>query len=1693
MSSRYRILRPLEPGPDLRVYLAVDEWDTARNKVLSLLPGRITSRAGLLDVERLYEMRTALDHPWLHPVQDVAFRGRRPGFICDYLTRKLIGAKEGRLTPSRTMKCSAQLADLLSYLHCRGFLCGYLKPSHLFLGNSGDLLLNLPVPKQCPSGKSLQADVIRYASPEWIRNGITSKQSDLYSLGMVLYRLFTGHDPYLETNPEILLQKGSLAYPARPRSLNPDIPASMEHLILDLIQKDPEARPRSASYASAALRTAIRLAASPSPRLRCPLVGRTDESTALRQILDLHIQDPKPRFVSIAGPSGIGKSALTERVELAARLRRTTTFSASHHPGDGILEGFQAESELGQRWRFTDTWQTAKSSAQLIETLLSFLRNAASLSPVVFCVNDLQWMDESSLELYRRAFGEDPIPVLFVGTYRTDELPEHWNTLKSELEQNGQLEEVQLPRLNHIESEQLVETLLGGPDPTVASAILPQSTGNPFFIHESLRYLHETGQLNLRSGRWKYSPTRTRGSFLSAAASGTITGRLERLTPDQRKVLDHLALIRKPISATRFASILQTSGDSLSEEIYALNRLKLVSVSGSLHAPALTVAHDWFARTIAQRIGEASTNYQRIHKRIGSVLENRFLKSDDTLLLKDLALHYVAANETGKVRQYIWETLLRLCEQRAYGDASNLLRRALRMGALPIDTRDRIMRSAEIMYLGGSLRECHEFCLNQLDSGPSQADLRAYLLSMAAQIHIDLGRMGQGIDTLQEALSVLNKASSQSLQRELQGKWIYAMSRMGKHLEVSPVAAQMRIQCEKDATLAEKHHPAFASYAYAKGDLDQAIHWQLASIRSAIKRYRSISLMSRITELSALYSELGKFKSASNTARYSLSLAREYGNSELAISAQRALAIQSRKLGRHRHAVPRLRELISKNRDLNRNRHTEIELHIELTKNLNYLLELETAASVGAAALEGCADLPVFSSFVDATLAASWTWVLLGLPDRALETLSPLEVRRLGREKGRFLLLRTRIHQDLAENEQAHKTAVEAEETLAPYLPYHRVRALLSLAETLLTLGRSSGAESCLRKATDLSKEHSYLPLLATAHLLRARHLLEENSPDRARVLSLRALQLVKRVDRPGLEAELYRVRAKSEVARGERENGFRSYSRALKILTERAVHLSADFRSSFSKRFISPIEAERDQVFRRISGHPTPRYLGHLRELVSSMGQHGGPAGIARAALACVGAGIPDVGANLFGREHPSKRFHRIAHCGKCVRSGRQYLPQGNGGRVFEGSLEHVLGKDGSLAMRFYIDGELLALLYLEPPLQGMSEEDMDFLACAVKLLEWQLPIRTELVAERLETASALVLKDARTIIGEHPSMKTLFGHIKRAAHADATVLIYGESGTGKELVAQALHDYSRRSRGPMTPVNCGALPRELIESELFGHRHGSFTGAVRDKPGLFEAASGGTLFLDEIGALSLDLQVRLLRALQERKVRRIGETTERAVDVRIVAATNQPLEDLIAKGLFREDLYHRLNVYYLEISPLRERSTDIPHLAQFFLDAFNQRWGTNKTLSARAQLHLSRYDYPGNVRELENILESAYHLCDETIDLPEVSSRLSRRKVKSSRAEMLADLVERMVDGQADFWDDVRDVYLRRDLTRDDLRRIVSLGLEACGGSYQRLVHYFGLPKEDYKKFLSFLSNHGCKVDFRPFRAQRPRPPGR
>lgn len=243
--------------------------------------------------------------------------------------------------------------------------------------------------------------------------------------------------------------------------------------------------------------------------------------------------------------------------------------------------------------------------------------------------------------------------------------------------------------------------------------------------------------------------------------------------------------------------------------------------------------------------------------------------------------------------------------------------------------------------------------------------------------------------------------------------------------------------------------------------------------------------------------------------------------------------------------------------------------------------------------------------------------------------------------------------------------------------------------------------------------------------------------------------------------------------------------------------------------------------------------------------------------------------------------------------------------------------------------------------------------------------------------------------IIGESSTLAEVFRVLAKVAPTDSTVLVTGESGTGKELLVRALHTRSRRNDKPFVPINCGAIPRELLESELFGHEKGAFTHAIRTKPGRFELADGGTVFLDEIGEMDISLQVKILRVLQEKEIERVGGNGPRSVDVRVIAATNRDLEQEVARGRFREDLYYRLNVIPLQLPPLRERGRDILLLARYFLQRFcERRCRPFLTLAPDTARVLLGYSWPGNVRELENFMERLSILVDGDVvtmdDLP-------------------------------------------------------------------------------------------------------------
>ncbi len=340
--------------------------------------------------------------------------------------------------------------------------------------------------------------------------------------------------------------------------------------------------------------------------------------------------------------------------------------------------------------------------------------------------------------------------------------------------------------------------------------------------------------------------------------------------------------------------------------------------------------------------------------------------------------------------------------------------------------------------------------------------------------------------------------------------------------------------------------------------------------------------------------------------------------------------------------------------------------------------------------------------------------------------------------------------------------------------------------------------------------------------------------------------------------------------------------------------------------------------------------------------------------------------------------------------------------------------------------------------------------------------------------------------IIGDHGSIRALFSRVRKAAPTNTTVLIYGESGTGKELFAKSLHYNSLRKSNPFFAINCAAIPESLLESELFGYEKGAFTGALTRHIGLFEQANGSTLFLDEIGDLTLGTQAKILRTLQEKEIRRISGRENIKLDVRIVAATNKRLEEEISKGKFREDLYYRLNVIAFTVPPLRERKTDIPVLVEHFLRKLNESNGKKRTLSAEALRAVLNYSWPGNVRQLESVLERAYIMCDEdVIGLEHIPEEIKHDGVPNSseKLKVLADDLygDRLIDAKLTGAEYRLYAYLKRlDAHGDDDAELLEP---------KTIMDRLGINRDTFFVGIARLRELGL-YDFKARRAKRRRP---
>jgi Nif-specific regulatory protein len=416
-------------------------------------------------------------------------------------------------------------------------------------------------------------------------------------------------------------------------------------------------------------------------------------------------------------------------------------------------------------------------------------------------------------------------------------------------------------------------------------------------------------------------------------------------------------------------------------------------------------------------------------------------------------------------------------------------------------------------------------------------------------------------------------------------------------------------------------------------------------------------------------------------------------------------------------------------------------------------------------------------------------------------------------------------------------------------------------------------------------------------------------------------------------------------------------------------------------------------------------------------------------------------------------------------------------------GRLSHDAGTDRAtsfLCVPIKIENRTAGALSVDKPFTDTAQLDSDrgfldiiaaFLAQAIQINRMVMRQKEELLEENAQLRAQV--RDRyrfENIIGDSPAMHDVFATVGQVANSRATVLLLGETGTGKEMIAKAIHYNSPRKDKPFVRVNCGALTGTLLESELFGHVKGSFTGAIRDKMGRFEAADSGTIFLDEIGTMEPQLQVKLLRVLQEREFERVGDTQVVKVDVRVIAATNVDLQEEVAKSNFREDLFYRLNVVSIYLPPLRNRREDIPRLIDYFLDKYNAVNDRRLRRISREMLNvLLRYPWPGNVRELENAIERAVVLSNDedfTEELLPLSVRMFAAQRRTNQSSESIETLTKRLSEQA-----INDYELREgeiyQLVIDQIEHsLIDRALSKCGGVKTKAADFLGINRNTLNK---------------------------
>ena len=1499
------------------VYRVLD-LEQDRECALKILSKMMDEQAVRRRFHREFQVLNRFQHPRLVRTYAWGFAEERPYFTMEYLPgktlEKIIADQVllGQFRASHFFALMQQIAEGLAYVHAQGMVHRDLKPSNIMVLETEEgiettiLDLGLAKFRHLHSTSITQSGAAigtaEYMSPEQGKGLWVDHRSDLYALGVVLYEMLTGAPPFSGQNPISVILKHIRESPPPMGAVNTAIPEETQQIVLKLLAKEPVDRYQSAEEVARALPSGFVLpddeqSGVPMKVMRPQFVGRESEMKTLRALLK-DVLVGEQRVVLISGEAGMGKSRLIEELLGDARVYDFLSLKSAGREEGGqiygvLIDAFQGMANL--MGRMPDPVETDKFS--VMERWLQLLKRLRQKKPIVLCLEDIQWLDELTLEFLQYVLRDpEPCPFLLCLTCRWSNLEPLAEEIENFIHSNefAGATHIQLENLPREEVGYLAASMLGERSiPRDALQTLFRETGGqPLFVVEAVRTLVNADVVRQNvSGGWQWGEFPE--TLLSDDFSEVLYRRVATLPAVQQRVLEYACVFLSDFSFELLAAIWR--GDEL----------ELLDVLDDLIEEGLLITYgdeeryqfsqDLYRRAIYDRM--QNVRRRLLHREIGNALEKTEHAKE---LTEELADHFVAAEEQDKAVKY-----MRLAGKRA------LEKHAFRQARMRFETvrdwttNDTFESQADaIDFLcdyADVLRSCsqHNSALEFLDEAKAllpadRNDLKARILWTEGGIH-SLDQRGETAEEyMLQALQLYRELGDLDGEIQALGSLAYLCDVCGRHEEA---VAYMRREIKKYATLGEAQNKAIVQgreglialvgfrFETAKGYLESVVK---ISQQLGLEHHRiwALNLLQRV------YFYLGELNRAEAVCH------------EVSGEWQKRGVVYWEAMN-----FFWLGELALERNDFDEALEYA-EISVEYFFQTPQKVYIYRAYAIAATAAARMGDRDVALEWAER--ASEGTQQTSGMYTGIL----PLVYGGIGvafTQAGR-----------IAEAEQAFEQAIECRRESKGD---HWARALLMVGEFYLQRNDMTRATEYLEAAKQAFGE------MEMSYFLEKTQVLLNQSGESSRSEDVASSSEIS-VDTLSVD----RLRLLYDVSR--------------ELTTERDVKVLLDRTLS---NLLAVYPAERVLVAIK---NETPKGF-----VVEAVRHHNVRADDAEELSRGIIRGVIETNEPILSID--AQTDDRLS----------QYQS------VIDYHIRSVL-----CVPVFHLNEGVMGALYVDHRGMGnaFSEADQTFLQAFANLVGVAL-VNARMYEQLEERAQYLQQKVERRhqlgdLVGQSDAMQRIYQLIETATKSDIPVLVQGETGTGKELAARAIHYNSRRKDQPFLSQNCAALSPELLQSELFGHKKGAFTGATENHIGVFEAASGGTVFLDEIADASPQLQRSLLRVLQESEVRRVGETVDRAVDVRIIAATNRDLKQEVEKGSFREDLYYRLHGIQIDMPPLRERLEDMPLLADKLL--IRAREDVNKSvggLTVGAIKALTSRDWPGNVRELENKIRLAVALAEE------------------------------------------------------------------------------------------------------------------